>query len=447
MSTESDRPESPQQLSSRTTPTWEMELLVSGATVFGLLQLPAVADRALFAMYNTTMPEVSGLVMSLWIYVKFTLYALIATFVTHLTLRGYWVALAGLASVYPAGIRWDKLQSRMGPIYFELSRRQGGDIREVIERADNRASRVFGVGFGMAMTMLVPILLVVALMGLMYAYRMLGGSSDLTLAVALGLFLVLMLPWGLVVLWDWWRGTRVAAGGAEGRILRALFRFYALLGFSRASNPLMSLYSSNEGGRRTGILVFVTMLLAFCFIVVQGLGDRLGIESGDYRGLPNDRPSASHVVQAAMYASQRGDTLMLAPPPHIPDPVVRGDYLRLFIPYFPRRHEEAMRLKCPEALAPRQRYATDAAIAANDAADRRRLSCLQALHPLAIDGVAVSVPFDAAEDPRTGQRGMLAMIPVRELAPGRHELTIVQAPRKPEPDDPTPRPYRIPFWR
>ena len=32
----------------QTTPTWEMELLVSGATIFGLLQLPTLLDRAYF---------------------------------------------------------------------------------------------------------------------------------------------------------------------------------------------------------------------------------------------------------------------------------------------------------------------------------------------------------------------------------------------------------------
>lgn len=36
------------RLSPDTTPTWEMELLVSGATIFGLLQLPTLIDHAYF---------------------------------------------------------------------------------------------------------------------------------------------------------------------------------------------------------------------------------------------------------------------------------------------------------------------------------------------------------------------------------------------------------------
>jgi hypothetical protein len=85
-----DLPSSPgtDTVPSRTTPTWEMELLVSGATVFGLMQLPAVADRYLFGLFNVGAAESAGLALPLWFYVKFVLYVLIGTFVLHLCLRG-----------------------------------------------------------------------------------------------------------------------------------------------------------------------------------------------------------------------------------------------------------------------------------------------------------------------------------------------------------------------
>src|SRR5690606_12173259 len=119
-----------------------------------------------------------------------------------------------------------------------------------------------------------------------------------------------------------------------------------------------------------------------------------------------------------------------------------GDWLRLFIPYFPQRHEPILHRECPQALAS---PADDAAAEIRAAQWRSRLDCLARLHPVAIDGVPVTVPFDAAEDPRMDQRGMLAMIPVADLARGRHELTVGRPPR--DRDDPDPDPWRIPFWR
>ena len=40
------------ELPKDTTPTWEMELLVSGATIVGLLQLPELLARAHFRTLN-----------------------------------------------------------------------------------------------------------------------------------------------------------------------------------------------------------------------------------------------------------------------------------------------------------------------------------------------------------------------------------------------------------
>src|SRR4051794_24559506 len=84
-----------------TTPTWEMELLISGATVFGLMQLPARLDAIFYDLFNRGSEQVASLLMPLWIYAKVALLTLIGTFVLHLVLRGLWVAMVGLDSVYP----------------------------------------------------------------------------------------------------------------------------------------------------------------------------------------------------------------------------------------------------------------------------------------------------------------------------------------------------------
>lgn len=428
----------PLQLPRRTTPTWEMELLISGATVFGLLQLPALIDRFMFNMNNGSTLEITGLVMALWVYMKFALLTLIGTFVLHLALRGYWVALVGLHSVYPAGIRWERLGRRMGPHYIAASRGQCGEMAELIERADNRASRVFGVGFGMAVVMLMPIVVVSVGTGLLWLWLALGGAGgERTLYVLFGGLLALFLPFGLLVGWDRHRGDRVEPGSREAHWLLRGFRFYGLLGFSRGNNALLMLFSSNEGSRLTAWLVGTTMALMMGVVSYQAFAARLGWDIGDFRGLPDDDVAAAHALLPMHYASQRGEQVILVPPPYIPDPVVRGPYLRVFIPYLPSRHNLAMQRRCPEALDAR-----------GEAGDRARLDCLAAIHDLRIDGEPVAVGLDAAEDPQTGQRGLLAMIPTAGMAPGRHELTVMPpTERNRRPVDKNTRPYRIPFWR
>jgi hypothetical protein len=423
-------------LPQRTTPTWEMELLVSGATVFGLMQLPAQADRLLFGFYNASNFAVSSLAPSLWIYIKFSLLTLIATFVTHLCLRGYWVALVGLHSVYPQGFRWDRMKTRLGPHYLQTSRELAGNMGVLIERADNRASIVFGLGFGMAMLMLMPMVLVMGMMAFIWLYEMLGGDGLDALKVSAVAAALIFIVFGALVYWDRAKGDGIPADSRGGRWLRGFFRFYARLGFDRANNPLITLFGSNEGNRRTATILGVVMAAVLSIVLWQAVGDRLGWSVGDFAGLPDDVHSATDTVLPQHYASQRGTTARLAPLPHIPDPVVRGDYVRLFVPYLPARHNEAMQLRCPQALT-----------ATGDDAQRERLDCLEAMHAVTLDGQPLDIHFDAAEDPATGQRGMLAMIPVHDLERGRHELTLQRTPRPRKDGEPAPKPYVIPFWR
>lgn len=419
----------------RTTPTWEMELLISGATVFGLMQLPGLADRWLFGAYNAGPPAMAGMVLPLWIYVKFALLTLIATFIVHLCLRGYWIALVGLSSVYPGGVRWDYLRSRTGPNAFAATLEQFGDLPAAIERADNRGSLVFGVGFGLALAMVVPIVIVLVVMGVMWLCESITGPDPRLIWIGFALFLVIAMPYALILVWDKYRGDRIAAGGREARLLYGSLRFLHRIGMGRSSNPLLLLFASNAGSRQATLVMTIAMTLLFGATFLQAVGDRFGWSGGSYVGLPDDLRYAERVVLPVHYASQRGDAPVLAPVPTIPDPVVRGPYLRLFVPYFPQRHAHAMRRECPEALR-------------DDADARTRLDCFAALHAIAIDGEAVTVPFDAAEDPATGQRGGLAMIPVGALAEGRHELTIMPPQRERRAADaPPPKPFRIPFWR
>ena len=70
---------------------------------------------------------------------------------------------------------------------------------------------------------------------------------------------------------------------------------------------------------------------------------------------------------------------------------------------------------------------------------------------MALDGTPLQdLQYEIASDPRTDRPALLAMIDVRTLAPGRHELRIARPPRgdsKPGKDDEDPGFDTIPFWR
>jgi len=82
--------------------------------VFALLQLPPLISEG----FDRAQPRLDGnwllVAVFLFLYAKITVLAMIFTFVAHLVIRTLWVAIIGLDSVYPTGIRWEA--TRYGPV-------------------------------------------------------------------------------------------------------------------------------------------------------------------------------------------------------------------------------------------------------------------------------------------------------------------------------------------
>ena len=79
------------------------------------------------------------------------------------------------------------------------------------------------------------------------------------------------------------------------------------------------------------------------------------------------------------------------------------------------------------------------------------LACLGRLHAVSLDGRPLAeLRYEASNDPRTDRPALLAMIDVRDLPPGRHELRIARPPysdRRARKNRPDPGHDRIVFWR
>lgn len=416
------------QLPRDTTPTWEMELLVSGATIFGLLQLPALLDRGYFTAINLSTADYVRLVTLLWMYSKVAVITLAITFIVHLVLRGYWVALVGMDSVYPGGIRWQNLA--MGPIARARSEQRASSMPANIERADNRATRVFGTGFGFAMVMMLPALAMLLVLACSLLVDALFGPGY-TLPLVGWLTAIILVPWAAASMIDRRFGGKFAPGGRLARALASVLHFYSRLGMGERSNVLIALFMSHEGRRKAGLTSLLIILPVLGVVMVQStiakgelpLGLSSGLATRDM-GSPSNSP-------AAFYADSGADRASVLPVPHVAARVATGPYLELFVPYIPRLHGPRLASTCPAALA----------IRAEPGASRARLRCLAGLTAIELDGVPVATTLDSSTDPQTGQAGLLAMLPLAALPSGRHEVSLNR------PDGRAGLRYRIPFWK
>ncbi len=416
---------------------WELELLISGALVFSMVQLPGQVD----AWFYRISPRLDAgwymTVFMAWYYLKLALYALVGGFVLHLCVRGYWVGVIGLEAVFPNGIRWERMRS--GPILRDLARSRTPSLQTLIDRADRLASMVFGGAFATALLFGYSLLVMAVLGVVMYAvskWVLNGARPDLmAMELVLLLFVAPMLVVGLI---DRYRGDRLDPDGRTARMIRRVGAFYNRFQAIALFPPLMFTLTTNLGEKRHGRMIAVVMAAFIGFLLVKDVLLARGVLSADgYTYIP-DEPGAL-AVQPGFYADQAGGSPTHVNVPQIQSDMVRDPYVRLFIPYRPRRHNALIASRC-RAVAPDAR---------GEVAGTATLECMARLQPVALNGRPLQTPWRFYTQPKTGIRGILTYIPTATLPKGENVLTVQQLPLvNPSPKDAAkPRPpYSIPFW-
>ena len=428
-----------------TSPTWELELLISGAVLFALFQIPPILN----GFFNRLEPHATATagpaVFLVELYVRAIVLALIASFVVHLVARAYWVGLVGLHSVFPRGVRWEEM--KVGPVSEQLYRERLSSLPRIIARTDNFCSVIFSFAFLLALFFAFTILITGGFgLGAYGLARLFSGGRNTRQYFFLlcGLFTVVPLLTNVI---DRRWAARFAPGSWQVRALRGAARYSYHVSFLNVTGPVFLTLLTNIGRRKLTLIFYLAFLGIIVYVAADRLAssDRLSVNSYDYFGA-----SDTHGVNYRFYESQRGDEEILPRTPSIQSDVIRDPYVKLFIPYSPARHNELLPQTCPHLRILQERglqLGADPAVA--DSLAVPVLECLAKVHAVTINGAPLRDPdFRFYEHPRTGIKGVIAYIPADSLPRGRNVITVKPAPRTGE-DAPRvpPRPYVIPFWR
>ena len=431
-----------------TSPTWELELLLSGAVLFALFQLPPLVESA-FAWLEPRMGRDLGVVSFMgYVFTKTILYVLIVSFVVHLCLRAYWVALVGLDSVFPGGVRWE--HSSAGPIVQRIYRERFPPLASQISRIDNVCSVIFAFAFLTVFAFVFGIGMAAVL-----------GSVSVPLGRAVGmpwiavfyvLMAVVLAPQMIASLVDKRMGARLNPEGRAARTIAAIGRFsYWVLGVALFGPILMTLVSN---ARKS---IFYVVFYLFTFGLMAGVTlelfarkDLLVFDRFTYVAHADE-----NAVHHSYYEDQRPAGGDFEGTPSIQSDMVRDPYVRLFIPYEPDRHNPALASGCPGARpahAPGLRLHTHPVDEPDpDQSAAVVLGCLARMHRVALNGrPRPDLELRFYTHPKSGLRGMIAYVPAQGLPRGRNTLTIQRIPRPRAPGAEPPKkpldPWTIPFW-
>ena len=402
------------------TKTYEIELLLSGALVFGLLTLPGEITR-LFEYWSARFDGLAASASTyLYLYAQMIVSSMLVTFTAHLFLRGYWIALLGLESVWSDGWSWDKI--KLGPHSRAHVERRVSTLSTAINNADDRASVIFAAGALLVMVFLYSLMMVIAAIMAALLLSMATGLPETT-AFSIAFFAA-FLPMVIVPLLDRRVVSRLNPEGlpyrAFGRVARVLLHLSPI----RFIAPVQFVFQSRIGERKLSMalgvasMVIVTALLLSVFI----RSGQLRLDGWTYF---DPRPAAASIDPRHYRDSGAARD---GRQPSIDSDVISGPLLRLYLPYRPRRHNPLIASACRTLAA-----AVDAGAAPDNAAGAE---CVGGLYQVSLDGNALAASYRFTRDAASDFVGVMAYVPTTDLSPGPHELTIdapggnPQAPRE-----------------
>jgi hypothetical protein len=417
--------------------TDELELLISGLALFALLALPGWMWERFEALFARMPVEVVAAVMVLLPILSGISYLMAMLFLAHLAVRAHWVGLIGLKSVFPGGVRWDRLEG-VGPITLARMRARLPDLDRGIARADSIASTLFSlITFtAIALAILGGWMTLLFVLGGLFG-NVLGGTNwfiNLAISTLFAAFIgAPLLRWLL----DGLLARRFAVL-AQSRVYRALVQAVAWI--ERLFLPTRLI-----GATRLALQSHLLPRTFFASFVLAVFGIALVSNSWFQSGRGFDLFGSQHYVAArdlqaghrsGYFESQRIARDRARPVPMIPAPVIEQAWLPLFLPYVAVLDDPVLKLRCAarEEVEPTDfDFSAADTEAAADARDRQAedrtanaSACVRRLWEVRLDGVVQSLDnFTVGERADLGLRGLHGYLPLNGLAPGPHRLDVL----------------------
>ncbi len=433
--------------------TWELELLISGAVVFALLGVPGRLDDWFFQLQLHLSKDQYLGVFFAYYYLKLIAYALIVSFCTNLSIRAYWIGLVGLHKVFPAGVRWEKTKD--GPISKQLQQSHPS-LPRLIELSDKASSLVFSSSFLIVFVFVFSIVLIggaglIAWLISTLAFE--GSYLEQTMSV------LVALPLGIVVICSLFDKVLIkkTRESWEGKwyvkpLATILKTFFWITGKPLSTSIQQTL--ATHIPRKLSIPLF-----AFAFIGLLGffvvnfrlqVSDRLAFHG--YALFPDTEVERS--LTHGHYENLRQADKLYRHEPVIQSDIIIDAYIKLFIPYSPRRHNRDLDTLCPDTgPLPQQGFSISKVrnpVRPEKEHVDQALECLGQLHSIFLNEEAIQPQFDFYARPDTGVRGIISYLPVDGLPPGRNTLRIEWAEARDDTDADSDEPrrveYFIPFW-
>lgn len=395
--------------------SWQGEMIISGAAIFGALQLPGALRAIVHFALTTLNEEVLNVLYFVFIYLSLAIAVLIASFIVHFILRSVWIGIVGLWSVFPQGINTQS--EKYSASFLRQATEDFGDLNGFVKRLDQLCSIVFAFAFNIVMNFISLSLLLAGF--ILFAFIMNKLIPQIPFSTVIYGLVLLFFP--LVVLSGVMNLKSLRDKKWVERIHYPFFqKRFARIIFNIFYEPLFYInfvFLTNLNRYRFPIVMI------FCMIIVMPIDSYILVDS-KMLFLQQEVYFSMGDSEKRLYNQHYEDQLepnQILLMPVIPHDRVPKEALKVFIP-LPEREFSIIRKKWGIYKKNKQlsEYENDEKRRAFDLANIKKYLSIQ------INGQPLSnLTYRFADYPITNDKGIITYIPSDNLQLGDNVLRIV----------------------
>ncbi len=397
--------------------SWEVEILLVGFVLVILVGLPDIFhlefDKTMNSLSYEVLPDfIIWFTRVLGIAILSNIISiLIVSFSAYLALRGFWVGVLGLSSVYPNGINLKKLN--FNTIFHKKIEKY--NFNDFIIKIDHICSSIFSFSFLISFSI---ISLCLFLIEFFFLAAFLGGINELNWIA--DIIIMSFLIFGCLFFIDYFCFGLIKKVKWKnfGYIFNKIDTFYKYVTFIFIYDTLYYAFISNVKRRVVFLLVVGCILFAKSFEVLK-------LTKTTY--FPNVN-SSKNIMQYKYYEDKFKNTddydRNLYPTyPFIQSDVITQNYLKLHIPYHASMNKPLEQL-CPEITG--IVFKSDTSKINNPEKENKILNCINTAYTIFINENLIENDFVFYEyaHPLLDIKSFFMLIPLDPYVNGRHVLSI-----------------------
>jgi len=413
--------------------SWQLELLISGFAIFGLIGLQGY----IFEEYAQNAQDANIYKIGLLASATPIIFILLFNLIIHVLLRGLWIGALGLRYV-SGDIDYEAL--KYSEKFTSYLKRKVGSFDRYISRLEDYCSIMFAVSFLMVFY-LIGIALFIILVAIIKEASMSYEGSYSSIIESIGKFIAILLFIGaLITFVDFITQGFLKKKKWLSKIYFPFYRVFSILTLSFLYRPLVYNFLDNKFGRRISYLLFPLYFLIFLststyyktsnYIKSTNLSTSQFASNNNYY---NTLPEKEQVTTAAISAK-----------------IITKPFLPFFIPY--KEAIEDRIFDFNPSLKPnadKRGLSTGVTINSNSSRVNRDsltaiyLKTFKRIYKVSIDSTTYHQDYILSENKKK-QIGFETIIALDSLKKGKH---ILQLKRKMNPEkDSLGTIISIPFW-